>query len=64
LQNRFTALQTEEEMLVTSGETLETSKAAQSAPHITTSTTKKRQQVAVVGDSLLRGTEAPVFCTS
>ena len=41
LQNRSTALQTEEERPVTSGEALELSKAARSAPGIT-STTKKR----------------------
>lgn len=42
LQNCLTILHTEEERLVTSGETLELSKAAQYAPHTTTSTNKKR----------------------
>ena len=59
LQNRFTALQTEERP-VTSGEALEPGKAARSAPCIKNSTTEKRQRVIVVGDSLLRGTEAPI----
>lgn len=39
-------------------ETLDLGKAAQSAAYITTSSTKKRWWVIVVGDSLLRGTEA------
>jgi len=39
---------------------LERNKAAQSAPHITTSVTKKRQQVIVVGNSLWRGIEVPI----
>jgi len=60
-QNHFTTLQTEEERPITSGETLELSKAAQSAPHITTSATKKRQWVIVVGNSSERygGTHLP-----
>ena len=45
---------------ITSGEMLEPSKAAWSAPRIATRTTKKRQWVIVVSDSLLRGTEAPI----
>ncbi|KAM6037296.1 optineurin-like [Chlamydotis macqueenii] len=55
LQNRFTSLQTKEERPSTSGEMLELSKAAQPAPHITTSTTKRRPWVIVVDNSLLRG---------
>lgn len=39
----------------THGTGLELSKAAWSAPHITTSPTKKRQWVIAAGDSLLRG---------
>lgn len=42
LQNCFTTLQTEKERLVTSGEMLELSKAAQSVPFITTRANKKR----------------------
>lgn len=59
LQNCSTALQTEEERPVTSGEMLEVSKAAWSAPCKTNNTTKKMQWVIVVGDSFLRGTETP-----
>lgn len=55
LQNHFIALQTEKESPVTSVETLELSKAV----CITTRATKKRQQVVVVGDCHLGGTEAP-----
>jgi len=43
LQNCFTALQTEKERPVTSGEMLETSKADPSAPRITTTATKKKR---------------------
>jgi len=52
----FVALRTEEEMLVTSGEMLEPSEAARSAPLITTHTTKKRQWGIVVVNSLLGAT--------
>jgi len=45
LRNGFTALRTEEERPVTSGEMLEPSKAAQSACCVTTSTTKNRPWV-------------------
>lgn len=48
--------------LVTSGEMLELSYEAGSTPHITISTTKKRQWVIVAGNSLLRGTEVPIHC--
>lgn len=58
LQNCFTTLQTEEERPITSGGMLDLSKAARSAPLITTSTAKEKQQVIVAGGSLLRGTEA------
>ncbi|XP_009459886.1 PREDICTED: cadherin-like protein 26 [Nipponia nippon] len=60
LQNRFSALQTEEEGPDTSGEPLELSKAARSALRVTTSATKKRRWVIVAGDSLLRDMETPI----
>jgi len=60
LQNCFTTLQTEEERPVASGEMLKPSKVSWSAPRLTTSTTKKRQWVVIVGNSLLRGMEAPI----
>lgn len=41
-QNLFTILQTENGRLVTSGEPLELTKAAQSSPHIMTNATKER----------------------
>jgi len=61
LQNRFAAQQTEEERPITSGEMLEPSKAARSAPRVTTNATKKRGQVTVAGDSpeRYRGTHIP-----
>lgn len=59
-QNCFTAMQNKEYKPVTSGETLELSEAAQSDPYGKTSATKQRQQMMVVGDSLLRSTEAPL----
>lgn len=45
LQNPFTALQTEEERPITSGELLGLSNALQPAPCATTSAAKKRLQV-------------------
>lgn len=57
LQNCFTTLQTEER-LITSGETLELSKVAQSAPCISIRKTKKRWWVIAVGNSLPRGSES------
>jgi len=39
---------------------LEPSQASRSAPLLTSSVTKKRQWVTVAGNSLLRGTEAPI----
>jgi len=54
LQNHFNALQTEEERPITSAEPLELGNAALSAPCMTNSTTKKRQWVIVVGNSLLK----------
>lgn len=59
-QNLFTILQTENGRLVTSGEPLELTKAAQSSPHIMTNATKERWQLIVAGNSHLRGTEAPI----
>lgn len=46
---------------VTSGEILELSKAAQSTPCVTTSTTETRQQVMAAGNCLLKGTEVSIF---
>ena len=60
LQNHFTSLQTEEESPITSGETLEPSTAARSAPRKTANTTKKRRRVIAVGDSLPRHSQAPI----
>ena len=59
LQNRFMTLQKDK------GEkkeidTLEQGKTARSGPRITTSVIKEKQWVIVVGDSLLRGTEASI----
>jgi len=42
------------------GETMEPRKTAQSAPRTKNSATKKSRWVIVVGDSLLRGMEAPI----
>ena len=60
LQNLSPALQTEKERPVTSGETLELSKAVQSARCMTASATNKRQRMVAVGNCLLRSTEAPI----
>ena len=61
LQNHFVALPTEEETTVTSGETLELSKAAWSAPRVAAGITEEKRWAIAVGDSLLRGVEAPVL---
>lgn len=61
LQGCFTTVHTEDERPTTLRWMLELNKAATSTPHITTSKTKKRWRVIVAGNSLLRGTEEPIY---
>jgi len=60
LPNHFTVLQAEDGRPTTSGETLETTEAARSAPRVATRATKKRQRVTAAVDSPMRGVEAPI----